>query len=341
MTALNFPDLQFKHVTYTGLADGVNIGPSLIVLGAVHGNEICGTQGIKAVMNMLDENVLQLKRGRVTFVPITNPLAYRLVQRNGDRNLNRNLSPTQTPIEFEDHIANWLCPLLAAHDVLLDLHSFQAGIRPFAMLGPTNNTGGLEPFALQTLEQNVALSVGVTRYVDGWLSTYDLGVKRRVAELAVLDKSVAMTRANLLNADSKYGVGTTEYMRAHGGCAVTLECGQHSSGEAPEVAKQAILNVMAELDLVTGVNVTKAVKPISPEVLSLYEVIDKVLEGDSFSRAWASFDPVAKGDVIGTRGNGQVLTAVEDGFIVFPNSKSQPGQEWFYLARKNTTRFGH
>jgi uncharacterized protein len=331
MAASHHADLQFKQVTYSGLEKG----PSLIVLGAVHGNEICGTQGIAAVMSMLDENTLHLTKGRVTFVPITNPLAYRLVQRNGDRNLNRNLSPTDSPLEFEDHIANWLCPLLADHDVLLDLHSFQSGNRPFAMLGPLDNAGGLESFTHQKLEQNVALSVGVTRFVDGWLATYDRGVKRRVAELAALDKSVAVTRANLLNADSKYGVGTTEYMRSQGGCAVTLECGQHASPEAPEVAKQAILNVMAELDLV---DLPKAIKPSAPEVLSLYEVIDKVSETDAFSRAWASFDPVNKGDVIGTRTNGKVLTAVEDGFIVFPNAKSQAGQEWFYLARRNTSR---
>jgi uncharacterized protein len=331
MAASHPADLQFKQVTYSGLEKG----PSLIVLGAVHGNEICGTQGIAAVMKLLDEKMLCVNKGKVTFVPVTNPLAYRLVQRNGDRNLNRNLSPTDSPLEFEDHIANWLCPLLANHDVLLDLHSFQAGNRPFAMLGALDNAGGLESFTHQNLEQNVALSLGVTRFVDGWLATYDRGVKRRVAELAALDKSVAFTRSHLLNADSKYGVGTTEYMRSQGGCAVTLECGQHASPEAPEVAKQAILNVMAELDLV---NLPKAIKPSAPEVLSLYEVIDKVSETDAFSRAWASFDSVNKGDVVGTRTNGEVLTAVEDGFIVFPNAKSQAGQEWFYLARRNTSR---
>jgi uncharacterized protein len=326
-----YPGLQFKQHTYTGLASGRR----LIVLGAVHGNEVCGTLGIGAVMKMLDEGGLQLKRGSVTFVPITNPLAYRLQQRNGDRNLNRNLAPTDQLNEFEDLIANWLCPLLASHDVLLDLHSFQSGDRPFAMLGPINNQGGLERFSHQTLEQNVALSVGVTRYVDGWLSTYDSGVKRRVAELETSRQS-SSARANLLNTDSKYGVGTTEYMRSQGGCAVTLECGQHSAQIAPQVAKQAILNVMAELELVDG---TKPIKPKEPEVLSLYEVIDKVDANDEFSRAWLSFDRLKKGDLIGTRTNGQKLIAQTDGFIVFPNAKSQAGQEWFYLARENNERF--
>jgi predicted deacylase len=58
--------------------------------------------------------------GSVTFVPITNPLAYAKGVRNGDRNLNRNLFPNDDPQDFEDRIANWLCPLLGQHDVLLD-----------------------------------------------------------------------------------------------------------------------------------------------------------------------------------------------------------------------------
>ena len=43
-------------------------------------------------------------------------------------------------------MANWLCPLLAQHDGLLDLHSFQADGQPFVMVGPLDNQGSIEPF---------------------------------------------------------------------------------------------------------------------------------------------------------------------------------------------------
>ena len=122
--------LHFHSVHYAA----VQPGPRLIVLGAVHGNETCGQRGILRVIEDLNQQRLTLQRGSVTLVPVTNPLAYNKVQRAGERNLNRNLAPTDTPQEFEDHIANWLCPQLAAHDVLLDLHSFQAPGVPFAFL---------------------------------------------------------------------------------------------------------------------------------------------------------------------------------------------------------------
>jgi predicted deacylase len=72
---------------------------------------------------------------------VTNPLAYANQRRTGDRNLNRKLAPTDAPREFEDHVANWLCPLLAEHEILLDLHSFTAPGVPFVFMGPRDNAG--------------------------------------------------------------------------------------------------------------------------------------------------------------------------------------------------------
>ncbi|HEY6354348.1 MAG TPA: succinylglutamate desuccinylase/aspartoacylase family protein, partial [Burkholderiaceae bacterium] len=114
----------------------VSPGPRLIVLGAVHGNETCGTRAIERVLREVDAGSLRLTRGSVTFVPVTNPLAYRRGQRTGERNLNRNLRPGADPLDNEDRIANVLCPMLAEHDALLDLHSFHSPGEPFAMIGP-------------------------------------------------------------------------------------------------------------------------------------------------------------------------------------------------------------
>src|SRR5450755_2350682 len=111
----------FKAVSYASVQPGTR----LIVLGAVHGNETCGTQAIARVVSEIDAGTLRLAAGQLTLVPVANPLAYTEHRRAGDRNLNRQLAPTATPNTYEDHVANWLCPLLAAHEVLLDLHSFQ------------------------------------------------------------------------------------------------------------------------------------------------------------------------------------------------------------------------
>lgn len=318
MSTATPPLPPFKSVSYTGRAPGRR----LIVTAAVHGNEVCGTQALTRLMAELDSGQLSIARGQLTLVPITNPLAYVLKRRAGDRNLNRALQPAAIPREFEDHVANWLCPLLARHEVLLDLHSFQAQGQPFVMVGPRNNIGTVEPFAHAADEEALVRHLGVARAVDGWLGTYAEGVARRRAEAGPV--------AQTLDLNPNYGVGTTEFMRASGGWALTLECGQHDAPESPEVAYQAVRNTLAHLGLVDG----PAPAPVHEiEALSLVQVVDKRHPDDSFARPWQSFDALDAGDLIGTRADGEPVHAPWDGRIVFPNAKADARQEWFYLAR--------
>jgi predicted deacylase len=311
-------ELQFKSINYTGLGKG----PRLIVTGAVHGNETCGTKAIQRVMAEIDSGKLLVANGSVTFVPVTNPLAYQLVQRSGERNLNRNLFPNDDPQDFEDQIANWLCPLLAQHDVLLDLHSFNAESEPFVMMGPLDNDGPLQPFKHAQKERALARRLGVRRFVDGWLATYGAGVQRRMSD------------ASQLQTVLRYGVGTTEYMRSTGGYALTLECGQHNDPAAPDVAYRAIMNTLAFLKVIEAPE-PQPVPADQMEALSMVVVHDKMDKGDSFVRTWSSFDPVTKGQQIGVRADGTPVTSELDGRILFPDVNAGANQEWYYLTRAN------
>lgn len=312
-------------------------GPRLLILGAVHGNEVCGTRAIERVLCELEGGHFALERGSLTCVPIANPKAYAHQRREGDRNLNRNLAPTAEPKDNEDLLANALTVLLSSHDGLLDLHSFQSGTQPFVMVGPSNNSDKLEPFQLAEKEEAWAACLGVSRYVDGWLSTYAQGVKRRQARF----KAMGDEKSALL-ASPDYGKGTTEAMRALGGMALTLECGQHDDPASPDVAYRAIRNSLvfwgltsSGLDSPAPPQAAEGAQANRPESLSLFEVVDKQHPDDSFSREWKSFDEVAAGELIGTRASGEPVTASETLRIVFPNRLAKEGQEWFYLARSN------
>jgi uncharacterized protein len=297
-------------------------GARLIFLGAVHGNETCGAFALERVRAEIDTGALSIVRGTVTLVPVANPLAYQRGQRMGERNLNRNLRPTLDPRQYEDRIANVLCPLLAQHDLLLDLHSFHTPGEPFALIGPANNDGPLEPFARAAEEEALATRLGPRRIVEGWLDTYTRGVTNRVRRA---------TSASLTT-EANYGVGTTEYMRSQGGCAVTLECGQHSDPLAREVAYRAVINTLAHRGLIDGpAPATRA----DVELLRLAEVTDREHADDRFEREWTSYDPLRKGERIGTRADGSAVLAPRDGFIVFPNPGAAPGAEWFYFAERS------
>jgi predicted deacylase len=318
MTSNAFPAALQRH-QFAALEQG----PRLLVLGAVHGNETCGTQAMARLLQELESGALAIRRGLLTLVPVTNPLAYARKQRQGERNLNRNMRVNPAPANFEDRISNLLCPWIAEHDVLLDLHSFHTGGVPFAMLGPEDNEGDIEPFSHAAAEQRMAAHLGATRIVEGWMGTYARGVERRRREGKV-------NAPDLL--DRGYGVGTTEFARTAGAYGITLECGQHEDPRAPEVAYHAIRQTLALLGMADI-----ALQPPQGEIdiIRLVDVIDMEHAADSFTREWASFDQVRKGEVIGHRHGGAAVTAPDDGYIVFPNPKALAGNEWFYFGVKS------
>ena len=307
-------------------------GPALIITGAVHGNEVCGTQAIRRLIAALDSGEVRLHSGTLTLVPVCNPLAFARGERQGDRNLNRRLIPGGEPQQFEDHVANWLCPLLAQHDVLLDLHSFRGAGEPFVLVGPENNLNSLEPFRHAVPELMLASRLGVGRLVDGWLSTYDKGMARRRAALP--EQASAL---QIADADTSFGIGTTEYMRSVGGYAMTLECGSHDDPAAAEVAWRAICRTLDWLGLTTG---EVAAPDNAMETLHLEEVLDKHDQADRFVRNWASFDTVKQDELIGIRADGTEVRAPFDGRIVFPDPAAAAGEEWFYLASHSNRLHG-
>jgi len=302
-------------------------GPRLLVIGGVHGDETCGTVGIERVLAEFDAGTLQLQRGELTLVPVANPLARRRLQREGERNLNRLFRPTDEPVDYEARITNRLAPVIARHEVLLDLHSFQSEGEAFAMIGPRDNTGTLEPFARSYEEGQLALHIGTPIVVEGWLDIYAAGLAQRAggapADEAALD----------------FGRGTNEYIRSCGGYGVTLECGQHQDPEAPEVAWRAIRRTLALLGMAplpAGLPAASA----EPKLLRLASVTDRLHEEDSFVRDWATFDAVQRGEPVGMRHDGTLVTAPGDGFIVFPNALALPGTEWFYFAHPSERMLG-
>ena len=84
------PMLQAHH--YAGLEPG----PRLIVLGAVHGNETCGTRAIERMRADLDAGRWTVQRGALTLVPVANPLAYARGTRMGEPSTATMRGPSST-----------------------------------------------------------------------------------------------------------------------------------------------------------------------------------------------------------------------------------------------------
>ncbi|QCI69473.1 succinylglutamate desuccinylase [Phreatobacter stygius] len=294
---------------------GLGAGPALIVLGAVHGNEICGPNAIRRAIAACRSGELLIRRGDVTFVPVANPKAYLQNTREGDRNLNRDLREKPYPADYEDRIGNRLCSLLRQHDVLLDIHSFKSPGVPFTFFGPENNRGELEAFRHADAEGALAACLGTTIAIHGWLENY--------ARLLAVRERIGFPCTSIAE-----GWGTTEYIRFSGGYGVTLECGLHDDPVSAEVGYSAIVNTLAHLGLTDGP--APALRPQT--VIHMVDVIVCEQAGDRLEGRWKTGDAVAAGDLVARRANGEAVRAARPGFIIFPNANPKPGEGICHLG---------
>ncbi|MGH6762587.1 MAG: L,D-transpeptidase family protein [Phyllobacterium sp.] len=310
------PPQSIESVTFHGL----NPGSRVIVTGSVHGNEPAGPYAIARLIAEFRSGTRQLERGALTFVPVVNGLAFRQNTRVGDRNLNRNLVESAIPQDNEDRVANVLCPLLRAHDVLIDLHSFSAEGEPLALIGPQDNGGDLEPFAHADAEAALVSVMNLPLVIHGWLAAH---------EKALSQKRAAGVTEGL---SSLHGVGTTEYMRFVGGYGVTVECGQHLDPNGPQVGYDCVLNGLAHLGMI------KEDRPLTrtPRVLEIADAILADHEDDRLLRQFRAGEAVAKDEVIGRRADGTDIVAPYDGAVIFASLSAAVNSELCFLCKAST-----
>lgn len=307
------PPKSIESVTFHGLRPG----PRLLVTGSVHGNEPCGPLAINRLISEFRSGQRELERGTVTFVPVVNGLAFRNNTRIGDRNFNRNLAESAIPQDNEDRIANVMCPLFRSHDVLIDLHSFSSEGEAFALMGPLDNEGPLEPFAHEKAEGDLARALGLPLVVYGWLPAYEKANAQKKAS------GVTEGLSSLL------GIGTTEYMRFAGGYGVTVECGQHLHPEAPQIGYDCVVNGLVSLGMIAD----KGTAAKAPAVLEICDALLAEHEDDRLVKQFTAGEAVKKGEVIGKRANGDDIVMPYDGAVIFASLTSPVLTELCFLCK--------
>ncbi len=189
-------------------------GKKILFFGAIHGNETCGTEAIKRVIEDLETGNLKLFNGSVYFVPVANEEAYEKNVRMTEENLNRMFQKTHTPQTYEQRRANELSELIDACDVFLDIHSFHTEGKPTVFLDfPTREN------------RNWARTLGTEYAILGWNDLFD------ASEVQSYD--------------------TTRYAHEHGKIGLLIECGNHTDPASVEVAYRAILSTLLYFGLLS------------------------------------------------------------------------------------------
>jgi predicted deacylase len=291
--------IDIKQISFTSL----NRGAHLVVLGAVHGNEKCGAAACEIAAEYFSSGKWQLIKGKVSLIPICNPLAYLQNKRFVERNLNRNFYPKPLHTDYEDAIDPILCDILAGADALLDIHSYQSQGADFCFLG----TSSAEEIAFSR-------ALAAPLYVYGWAAAFSDNNASKEQRLASL--------------------GTTDYVRAnkHSGIAVTLECGNHDNPNNVDIAIRAIHNALLHFGLIAG-ELQNAPQIDAQLAIQMKAVYYKNKAG-SMVRNFQHGELLAAHQLIAVYDDGEKITAPYDCYIILPknNLDAQIGAEWFYLG---------
>lgn len=268
-------------------------GPTFLILGAVHGNEICGAVAITKLINQLQKGEVVLQNGSLLLVPIANPLAYTLGVRYHKENLNRIFRPTSKPRSDEARFANILCRLIDRCDVFLDIHSITASGLPFLYLDfPTSHNRAWSKV------------MPVHHAIVGWPELYKkMGLQNQSFE-------------------------STSYAHKKGKDCLLIECGQHQDAAAPHVAYDAILNSLMFHRLIKGSPRRQSYKSITMKAGFF-----RKHKNDRLAEDWKHLDPIRKGQVLITFANGSVLKALFDGVVIMPKANAPVGDDWLYLGQ--------
>lgn len=278
--------------------DSSEKGPNLLIFGALHGNEPAGTIAINDVREKFDSGQLRLLKGRITWVPVANPEAFKQNKRFLEEDLNRIFRATEGTRSYEARLANELGMLIENANVFLDIHTTAAP-------GPTC------VFIDFPTNENVsfAKALGMEYALTGWPKLY---------------------ATNLRGLDS---FDTTRYAFEHGKIGLIIECGQHQEPTATPIAANAISKALAHFGMIRRES-APAVGARETITIRMNRLEYKEDNADAFTKAWGHLELIPRDTIIATRASGEKIVATEDVIMLLPKHEAVIGQEWFYLGSK-------
>ena len=208
-------------------------GPHFVAAARIHGDEPSGETGSRIIIDEIHDGKIEIARGKVTILPLLNPLAKHLDQRGVQVDTNRDLTTRLEGKRPEDAIRRAIVNELriVSEDSLnagvdwhlLDLHSV-----PLEGKAHTILSEGDDDLAF-------AKAVGVDSIYTGW----------RDAQLKVTDddlKALGYTREKYHDFTAALIYGARELGAKSSIC---LESGQNDDPASVQTAYQGIRNALA------------------------------------------------------------------------------------------------
>lgn len=278
-------------------------GPSVVVIGGMHGNELTGIEVVNQLVHEFVSGDRAIQRGSLTCI-LANPKAIVRGTRGSQdfADLNRMFNPGRFASapdgSYEDARARELAPFLRQADVCIDLHSTNKPSVPFipSRISPAHER------IYRWFDSNIV--VADPKYVTGG------------------------------------GVSATsdDFVDVCGGAGVAFESGQAQDLSRVPAVMQSVKSILCDLGLfdwpITAPQTTFETYELE-EAIMLQEAGFRYADG----LGEQSFKEVSVGQVIGWHGDSALLSSI-DGVILFPKIMEHwiVGKPVGFLAKRTANR---
>ncbi|HCK33353.1 MAG: hypothetical protein CMH32_07750 [Micavibrio sp.] len=269
-----------------------NKGPTILILGRIHGNEPIGTKIIERLMKDIDDKIIQLKNGAINLIACCNERAANEDTRFIDLNLNRIMSAQlikENKGAYEAELALQVMEAIDNADMLIDLHSF---VDP-----------GTPPYMICIDDNAIARDMVKAS-----------GYK------TILCASPFLTPAN--------SQMTVDYAKSKGKPAVLIEAGYHNDPTAFNRGYEAVLNILATLGFIDK---SIEIPSTSQDFVVMKDYILQK-DGYELVFPLKSAKDINIGDPIYKTKNGDIISSKVKGEIFAKNLTPRSGEEYCYIA---------
>ncbi len=257
-------------------------GKNILISGAIHGNEPVGVEFAYNFIKNFDKGKIKLDSGSITFV-LTNYKAFVEDIRYVDTDMNRIFNfPEDKKKTFEYQRAKEISLYISKNNIDFNVDLHSVSIGDFKMYICDKSDRDLMDFLAETSVVNILFYFN-EKHIPGTLMSY---------------------------------------VKNHNGKGVVLECGNHTSGSATEIARKAVDVLLNKFGVLKNSKVAKNI--ISKKKLTIYNTIYKIETGRDFK--WLIENPatdvfVSKGQEISTDLDNGIQKAPQDSFLVMPSKK--------------------
>ena len=271
-------------------------GSTVCILGAVYGDDVCGTIAINKLISDINSGTIRLTKGALYLAPIVNNKAYEQKKRFCEVDLNRVFKRNIDVSLHEEVLAQELMGIINKSDLVLDLQSSATRDLSFIFQDSSDR---------KTL--SLVKSLPINNVILGRNKIY-----KNIRDVSIMDYIYSI---------NSYGV--------------VIKCGKHKNPQSVEVAYKNILSALNHLSMIECEEYIYNHFIESDTAKKKYFMLNSFVrkpKGGRFLKDWINGEKLLKGQEIAKDSQDVIYKTDRECVICLPCDNVNEGEAWYYLG---------